>query len=326
MPNAAETAATKLTSEMGSWTSIELRYHMDCENKDPARPSSYPRTFRITGRYIETAAGQRLLDERKTTDLKTNETTVQIEYSDGSKCASMLRIDTDGTPSREQVGIKRHFYLEDSGSTGRPNQLQYLYVGLKPLPEVLAQAEHLGEGRWLDRDCDRFLFTHTQGKQDPVNRIYWLDRETGVTLRLQYYETDQKRAEDRPYFAWNATSLDDVNGHHLTLNSELLQYDVEGSDPQRVLMDYKFTTDEAAFDRAYEKSMFWPTITKETTVIDTIKNTAVFPKKEAVEFPSTATPIRAVESSGWTDSLPTSAMLLGAAALVVGLLVRRRRG
>jgi hypothetical protein len=47
-------------------------------------------------------------------------------------------------------------------------------------------------------------------------------------------------------------SLDEVAGHHLALNSELFQYDVDGPDPHRVMLQYKITTDEAAFDREYD--------------------------------------------------------------------------
>ena len=319
-----EAAAEKLASEMEAWTSIEIRYRVDAENKDPARPASDPRTFREFGRYIETSAGQRLLDERMTTDLKEDETTIQIEYCDGSKCASMLRTDTAGSPGREQVTIKRHFFIEDQNSAGRPDQLKYLYLGLKPLPEVLRQAEHLGGGRWLDRECDRFLFTHTNGNQDPVNRVYWLDRETGVTLRLEYFETDQRRKEERPYFVWNAVSLDEVDGHHLTRDSELLQFDVNGTDPGRVLMAYKISTEEVVYDRMYEASIFWPAITERTAVIDTIKNTAVFPKRRA-ETSSIAAPIRATEPTDWGEFVPTAAVLTGLAVLAAGLLIRRRR-
>src|ERR1017187_9447741 len=156
MSNPAESAAHKLAWEMGTWKSIEVRFKSGGENKEPARKPDQPRTFQETCHYIETAAGQRLFDSRLFTDLD-NETAVHIDYKDGSKCATLVRYDKDGGTGQEQVTIQRAFGQEGIGFNHRPEPLRFLYVGLKPLPEVLPQAQYLGEGRRLDRKCDRFL-------------------------------------------------------------------------------------------------------------------------------------------------------------------------
>lgn len=324
MPNAAESAAQKLAWEMESWKSIEIRFHEDFVNKDPARKPDEPRTFRSTDHYIETAAGQRVYDTRMTTELEKG-TGVSIEYTDGSKCAQLLRTDEGGVAGQEQVTIKRSFYCENDGVTYRPDPLKYLYVGLKPLHEDLARAEHLGEGRRLDRPCDRFVFTQVNGKNDQRHLVYWLDRETGITLRFEYYDDAKLRSGGRPDHVWNAQSLDDVGGRHLVMRSQVLQLDPEGTDPQRVLVQYDVITDEVVFDRDYPKSTFWPAVTKGTKVFDMIANKVIMPQRKPGPRATTATPIRAIDPDGWGLSYSTVGLLLGAAALLAGLLLWWRR-
>lgn len=323
MQGPAESAAKKLAWEMESWKSVELRVRDDFVNKDPARKPTSPQTFWSTSHYIETAVGQRLLDMRMKPD-NVDHTRVSIDYTNGSKCAALLRTDKEGVTGQEQVTINRAFSYEDDLVTNRPGLLRYLYVGLRPLHEVLPQAKYLGVGRRLGRECDRFLFTSVKGKGDPAHLVYWLDRATGITLRHEHYENDQARAEGRPYFVWNAKSLDDVSGHYLALESELLQFDSKGPDPQLVMLEYQHTTQEVAFDRDYPASMFWPSITKDTKVFDMIANKIVFPKTKATT--STAEPIRAVDPTGWGLSYSTVGMLVGGAALVAGIALRQRQG
>jgi|GEM_PF-5680525 len=321
MQNPAELAAKKLAVEMGFWKSFELRYTEDFENKDPHREPTAPRTFLCSYRYIETVAGQRLSDERLVNDL--GETLASTYYADGSKCAYRYRVDKNGVAGQEQVTIKRSFATEDLGITHRPEPIRFLYAALTPLYEALPRAKHLGDGRRLERDCDRFLLTSFRGKGDPASMVYWLDRETGITLRFEHYEDEKARAEGRPYYVWNAESLDEVGGRHLALKSELLHLDPKGPDPQRVLMQYKIATQEVAFDRDYPKSTFWPTITQNTKIIDMINNKIHSPQQMQTSMP--AKPIRAVDTPGWSPSLSTASLLLGAAALGAGLLLRLRR-
>ena len=207
MQNLAESAARKLAWEMGTWKSIEIQDHSDAVNEVPFMQGQ-PKTFQEVRRYIETGAGRRLYDTRLSNDL--NEVAVRVDYADGPRCANRSRLDKNGVAGEDQVCITRGFGLESLGMNCRPEPLRYLYVGLKPLPEALPLAQYLGGDRQLSRDCDRFLFTHVKGKDDPAVLIYWLDRETGVTLRVEYYDSEQARAEGRQGYYWRAESLDRV--------------------------------------------------------------------------------------------------------------------
>jgi len=322
MPSSAAAAAEKLAWELGSWKSIEIRVREDGVNRSPARLPSSPRTFQTFFHYVETAAGQRLFEGRMSND-NDSKTTVSSEYTDGIRYAQLIRTDLPDKPGVDQVAIVRSFGYESDGVTQRPDALKYLYVGLKPLPEVLTRATELGPGRRLDRDCDRFLFTHVNGLKDRINHVYWLDRETGLTLRYEYYDNERKHAEGRPYFVWNALSVDAVNGRHIAMKSELLQFDLESPDTQRVLYQYSKTVEEVAFDRDYPKTMFWPRVTGETMVLDNIKNTIVSPTRG--KTPDVAHPIRAIDPEGWGTSWPVAGMMLGIAALVTGVVLRWRK-
>jgi hypothetical protein len=322
MESPAESAARKLTWEMGTWKSIEIQDHYDAVNEVLER--GQPRTFQEVRRYIETASGQRFYDTRLSNDLK--EVTTDSDYSDGARCANLFRIDKGGVAGEEQVSITRAFGIEREGWSNRPTALNYLYVGLKPLPEALPQAQYLGADKQLNRQCDRFLFTHVKGKDDPEVLVYWLDRETGVTLRVEYYDNEQARTQGRQLGIWTAESLDLVGGRHFALKSEFIQMDPRGTGPPRVAARHKITTDKVLFDQAYPKSTFWPVITKETKVFDFVTGKISGPKKRAIAKTHTQTPIQAVDGSGWGVSYSAAGMLLGLAAIAAGLTLWWRRG
>ena len=324
MPSPAESAAKKLAWEMGSWKSIEFRLSEDFVNKDPDRRPSEARTYHASYRYVETAAGQRLYENQLINNLE-SQTLVSIDYTDGSKCAFLFRADVGDRRGQDQVTIKRWFGQENDGVTHRPEPLRYLYHGLKPLHEVLRAGEYIGDGQRIGRDCDRFLFRPSPGDKDLALRAYWLDRETGVTLRFEHFTDPQAWSAGHPYFVWNAESLDSVDGHQLVRKSEMLMFKPEGPSPERPVMEYKVYADDIMFDREYPASTFWPVISKQTKVIDTIANTVVIPQLPAKTTASTAAPIRAEDSAGWSLTYSSATLLIGAAILCVGFLLHRRR-
>jgi len=326
MPNPAESAAQKLALEMGSWTSIEMRLTEQMENKNPDRKPTEASHYRASIHYIETAVGQRIHEHRMDSNLYPGETVVSIDYSDGAKCAFLFRTDQGDQPGQDQVTIKRCFSQENDGVTQRPDLLKHLYVGVKPLPEVLNRSIPDGEGRQLDRDCDRFLFRQAAGEHDPMLHVYWLDRATGITLRHEYYDNEDEWTQSHPSNIWSAQSIDEAAGRHLTFKSELVLYNPKGHNPTLPLVTWRMTTDEVVFNRDYPKTTFWPAITKQTKVIDTIANKAVFPKTESKQVAATADPIRAVDPVGWSSSYSLMALLLSTAVLGVGLLLYKRRG
>ncbi len=324
MPNPAESATKKLADEMGSWKSIEFRLSEAFENKDPDRKPSEPRTFRASYHYVESAVGQRLYENRLISDLNP-ETLVSIDYTDGSKCAFLYRRDKGDQLGQDQVTIKRWFGQEKDGVTHRPEPLRYLYVGLKPLYEVLSKGTPDGEGRRLDRNCDRFLFRQVSAEKDPSVHLYWLDRDTGITLRYEYFENQEKMSQGHPYYLWNAESIDTVDGHHLVRKSELLMFKPNGPSPSQPVMHYQVSADEVFFDRDYSATTFWPTISKQTKVIDMVANKIVIPRAEVSKTSSTADPIRAVDPVGWNSSYSLMGLLLAATVVGVGLSLYRNK-
>lgn len=322
MENPAEVASAKLAREVGSWKSIELRLHNDYEEFDRSHESGVSH-YRGKARYIETADGRRMYDQRL--PLGGDSTIgVSIGYWDGSRSASLDREDRNGVAGAEQVVIKRTFLMEENGFTHRPEPLWSLYAGLEPLHQSLSKAELLGERKQLNHLCDLFLVRRIRGGQDPLCCVYWLDRVTAMPLRVETFDDESMRADDRPSSVWTALSLDEVHGHHLALKSEVAFYAPRGPKPRDPVIRNVVVVDEVTFDREYPRETFWPTITEKTTVIDYFKNTISSPQKTR-DGSATAEPIRAVDGSLGIPSAAVASLVLGVVLLVAGMVVWWRR-
>jgi len=325
MSEPTETLAKALQWDMGSWQSLEVRISEKYRNENPARVASEPRSFNGALRYIETATGQRLYEERITPDGE-GKTLVSINYTDGEKTSFLFRTDQGSTTGDEQVTMKRSFGHEDQeGISHRPDPLRVLYVGLEPLPKALSKGRHLGKGRQLDRDCERYLFDKIAGRPGTLSLVYWLDRSSGFPLRVDYFEDEKAFAKGLPASIWSARSLDVVDGHHIALQSELVKFRTQSDKPDRPAYTYDIQITEAKFNETYPISLFRPAITDKTTVVDMVKNKIVWPKSASTsQTPSS--PIRLSEPSGWF-SLSLSAAGLGICVVATAMVLRwRQRG
>lgn len=140
MSTPAEVAAKRLSFEMQSWRSIELRVRHGISR--PSEPLQRPDYDHLIDHYIETAEGWRKNDNTTFDGVTLN--SHSQAYFDGSRNAQVGFVRKE-LSKQSQVIINRSFEMEDkSASTSRPVPLSCLYLGQTPLPEALSKAIHLG--------------------------------------------------------------------------------------------------------------------------------------------------------------------------------------
>jgi hypothetical protein len=327
MATPVETAASRLSWEIDSWTAIELHLHVeytDYENKT----NIY--TNIIDNTYIETALGQRLLESCSRPHNGAEK--LSISYSDGTRCADVTHRGGKGSV-QTQVILKRAFFNEDrSAGNGRPVPLKNYYLERLPLHKtLLRKASHVGADRHLGRESDTFLFAGVSWSRAPVDLVYCLDHETGVPLEIRCYEGADARRRDLPSWVWDAESLEVVDGHHFPMNSATVAYHAGTSEKQA---SWRMQVTELRYNQEYPKSLFWPVIQPGAMVWDRLagKNYQVpLPKDAALakqeEGVAAAEPIRARPPDGVTTVISTAGFGLGLALLMIGLVTWwRRRG
>ncbi|HEX8202983.1 MAG TPA: hypothetical protein VF590_21080 [Isosphaeraceae bacterium] len=333
MASPAEAAAQRLSWEMESWKSIEIRTHQDFTNHDVGRDPQMDAAARFEDHYIETATGQRLYESSARP--AGGDARQSTYYSDGTRCADLVDFDVNGA-RQHQMTIKRSFGSEAQRNTSfRPEPLNHLYIGTTPLPKALPKATHLGSDRHLDRDCDTFLFPGDRPGAAPAAIVYCLDRETSIPLEVRYFGDERSREDDRPYAIWRAESLDQVEGHRIPLKSEILHYaqDQRGGTPatgqaSHVSMTHKILVDELHFQRDYPAALFWPVVPPGTWVIDRIAQKDYTTGLPRVSGPlpgsvraGEGTPVRAEPPAGWTSTLSAVGLGLGLVLLIAGLML-----
>jgi hypothetical protein len=320
MDDPAQRAAEKLTTLMNSWRSIEIV----TETRQSISPSLHagPAAERVRVHYIETARGQRFLDQYAW--LSDGHVVHSSGYCDGRRCAEESFDSRDST-KQTQLVISRTFSGEDVSLTShRPEPLRFLYVGLKPLPEALRNAELIGEEHVADRPCDVFLFRDVPQAIGKVEMRYALDRETGITLAVDGYKTEADFASGRPYRTWRATRVDSRDGHPMVVEAT----DVSFSEPAHVpklQVDAKVI--EVAFNKSYPESQFWPVPQPGVRVFDSIAKTMETIPGGPSESPgvgATEPPLRADSGSGW-EILPGLSLGLGTALVGVALVLWWKR-
>ena len=247
------TVAKQLAWEMESRKSVELQVHFDIISPD--FNSQNPESFNaIEEHYIETALGQRVCD---VTHLRDGLPTKHYTYYDqGSRCAEVA-YSKDDLKAQQSVTIKRVYRTEDQmgDRAERPQPLQVLYVGREPLHKALTKAKSLGESRFLDRDCDVFLFEKVRWVS-PQDHVYYLDRETSIPLKVKSFKDEASRQKQEPLWVWKAQSVDKVQGHAVPLKSELTT-PLAGTASPYV---WKYEVKSVEFGKEYPESTFWPTI------------------------------------------------------------------
>lgn len=324
MDRLTDSAIEHLTREMTSWSAIELQVREDVSMQAASeiQVASERTNF---DHYIETSRGLRFLEE--TSQVDGSEGGRISAYCDGSRCANVLYRAEGDHQQQAQVTISKQFLNEGRfGWTDRPKPLKYFYVGLSPLPEALPKAQRIGEDTCLDRTCDVFLFPAFQSQ----DLVYSLDRATGVPLKVEAFKDEAMRQAGRPSWVWQADSLDDVQGFHVPLTSSYQGFNYNNPDDP-VTRTSEIKVETISYNKAYEKSQFWPTIQPGVTVHDTIaKESYTVPDPTAAAEPATAPlptagHIVATPPQDWTTYVPPVGLGLGIAVLIAGLVLWRRQ-
>jgi hypothetical protein len=69
------------------------------------------------------------------------------------------------------------------------------------------------------------------------------------------------------------------------MRSEITHFVRSDNGPIQISDRTEITVDEAHFNRAYDKSTFWPKVSKDALVIDAIKKTVMQPKEKGSRSP-----------------------------------------
>lgn len=325
MSDISSTAIDHLRIEMQSWSSIELKVSVRQENQNLPAFVTDPLAHFVQ-HYIETARGQRLLDEIRT--MASGKATRDAYYSDGERCAH-VRFDPNDSSVQTKIDISDHFsYENEIGATRRPDPLGYYYIGKEPIYEALRNAKPLGDGEAAGRACDRFLFQGVKLSAVPLDAVYYLDHETSMPLRIEYYRAGGQHDSEEAIQIWEAQSLDQVGGgHHLPLKSTN-QFFRKTSSGLVPLGSNEIVIEEIHYDRPFAASTFWPTYQPGVQVIDRLKKKTITipgPARPKPAETTVAVPVQAEPPTPWTTYASYSILGLGLALIGVAVALRLRR-
>jgi hypothetical protein len=324
---AVEAIAKKIASQTETRKSVELRVQTKISIANP--PPPVPGSYDTWEEHFIEMAGKRRCDFVSTSGGKIVRR--HEHYWNGSKAAAVTfgpgperKFDTTAT-----MLVSRYYYKEDEGERmERPSPILFLHVGREPLHRALLRARPMGTGKTLGRDCDLFLFEQVRWRV-PQDQLYYLDRETGLPLRVEGYPSYAGRAGQKWHWIWEAESLDKVGKYYIPFKMVKIYFD------QKNQPAYTWTTtvQSAEFDKDFPASTFWPAPAPGARVIDAIKNKVV----PGASSKSQREPIKKSDSSqavqkadlplAWAELAARISLGLGALILVAGLALcwRQRR-
>lgn len=282
--------------------------------------------------YAATSSGQRFFDQtgrRSDLNAKTRRLTF---FSDGKKCANVTYDENDPS-SQTGVLISRTFGNEASfGFMDVPPPVRYYHVGLIPLIEALPKAERMTSGEVIGRTCDVFHFKSAGSVEHPQSLVYFLDKATGVPLRVAAYADPEKLRDNIPNWIWEAKTLDKVGKRHIPFSSTLTYYRSFKTDKGELVnkldIFQSIQVVKVEYDLELPKSTFWPAYQPGIVVIDQIKHTSTSvpggPAMEKTTVPKIGAPIRVPQSD--VSGLLSSAIgiALSVAVLAVAIVLWKR--
>jgi hypothetical protein len=224
---------------------------------------------------------------------------------------------------------------ESGGYVMRPEPIRFHYVGLTPLYEAIPGAERIGRSRVADRDCNVFLFRAVPGARSSQDLVYHLDDQTSVPLKVEAFANEARRRADKPSWAWEALTLDEVQGFHVPFKSKRRGYIVSDESPSREKSITDYAIDSVRFNQSFPTSTFWPTPEEGVVINDLIEKTLYddTPGKEAPTSEAPKAKATAVVERPAASPAPTSgASYVGAgvglatAVLAVAIFWKVRRG
>jgi hypothetical protein len=248
--------------------------------------------------YRQTSKGQRFFD--RIVAFANGSKMHRAAYSDSTRCAE-VKFHPDKFEVPVAIRISKQFMDDMVDNTlSIPFPLNSFYVGPKELIDALPAAERLPDGEVINRRCEVFLFRSVGTADRKEDFVYHLDKQTSVPLKVACYIKPEHVAIDRPYWAWEAKTLDDVGGHHLPLASVWTLFvvkDASREQPPKVNATSAITVDEVEFDRELPATAFWPAYREGVRVVDLThrKTGDTQTVKKAVSAPDV---IRVVEPGG----------------------------
>jgi hypothetical protein len=331
MGTTAEQIAEKLAWQMDSASAIEVRTSQQITNPKPDPTKGPPEYRTVTEHYIETQAGQRFL-ENEFFNPRGKLVSRDIHYADGTRFAD-LNFKHEHPTVQDMIQINRQFHRESKSDFKLlPTPLRYFYVGREPLHKAVLKGQELGSARVMGRDCEKFLFLQVRWPV-PQDQVFFLDRLTGVPLKVEAYRDAEARERKSPMWVWTAESLKTTDGRHLPSRSTSVAY----GPGQSKIYSHSYSLESVEYNKDYPASLFWPKEEPGVTVFDTIADTVRdVPKAETAEAktstpavspdssPATTTTAMPIEAVPPTDSTPLYLFGGGVAVLLVAVFVWRR--
>jgi len=301
-------------------TSIRIRVTVD-QTRSRYRQPQGSLSSQIAQTYVHTARGQRHFEERA--KWENGRTDHRAAYCDGEKCANVT-FGTLAVDKPQTIEIS-HIFMDDMSANALriPFPLLSYFVGPKPIVEAVPTGEGMPDENVLHRPCDVFLFRAVGMAERKDDLVYYLDKETSVPLKLVCYTSSELRLNNRPLWAWEATTLDAVSGHHVPLESVWKRFVVKGAEASAApKVDYTQTihVNECIFDETIASSEFWPSYTPGVRVIDRIDRKS-FRVKDDTAAALVTDPIRVREP--WSVPWKTIGAGLLIACMLAAVLVHR---
>jgi hypothetical protein len=325
MSDFLDVAARSLAREMTTWSSIDLSVREEGRHVIPRK--NQPTTFSNAHHYIETQKGQRMIDSVFGSEGK--KMSHVSAYDDGARCARVVFL---GASKQHSLLISRSFLNEGgTGSTDRPPPLQFFYVGKVPIYEALSRSTYLGKGEILGKSTEIILFPRVKWGMTVQDLVYDLDKQTCIPLRIRFFvDTIDKNTFSTvtPAWEWRAQTLDEVQGFHMPLRSESLQYDTVTSATRTTR---QFSIESIKYNASHPASTFWPVPQPGVQVIDSIKKSSfVVPPRKAETSTLTETkteqrPIQALPPYDWGVGISSVSLIVGVVAVGVGFYIRCHR-
>lgn len=318
MPKPIDAVVADLTRET-SWSSLSVDVALEQVRLAEVGDAKPGTTTGNREEYRATAAGRRRYAQFARVEGR--EVCTLLGYSDGERCASVLFRPVPDEGRQRAVTISRSFLREEKTGTAEvPAMLPY-FVGLEPLRGAIRRAEAVGPSRVLDRACERYYFAGVRAGDAAQEMVFHLDAATSCPLKVESFVDRAGFAAGRPFAAWEAVKLDEIQGHHVAVDSRLSTFGAgRGGRWGPVVVDsYHVTT--LRFDAEPPAAEFWPRFEPGIAVYDRIAGRVY--KAGADGQPVAAPP--AAAPGGPSTLAGATTLALALMLLIVGI-ARRRRG
>lgn len=269
--------------------------------------------------YIQTTKGERFYDR---TILFSGMKIHRAAYCDGARCATVRFNNASDKPAAIVVTNK---FLDDMGanSLSIPLPFRAYYVGPKPLIEELSKARRMPDGNVLGRPCNVFLFESVGPPSRKEDFTYHLDKETAVPLRVACYSAPEHLKVDRPYWSWEATTFDEVAGHHVPLKSRETIFDITNLSRDvnpKVNITSDITVDVIEFDHEFAKAAFWPAEQEKVHMIDRLHRSPPAGRAPGKAVPAPGKTVQATDPIRVSDSGSAPWFWFGGVSLVAAMI------